>query len=64
VQTGLQEGQQQGWRTALRKQLQARFGPLSPGAQEHLDSLGPERLEALTLALLTAGSLRELGLED
>ncbi len=64
LQTGLQEGQQQGWRTVLRKQVQARFGLLSPGAQERLDSSSLEGLEALTLTLLTAGSLRELGLED
>jgi hypothetical protein len=63
-QVGLHEGREQGWRTALRKLLEHRFGPLNPDVQRRLDSLGPERLEALTLALLTAGSLRELGLED
>jgi hypothetical protein len=61
---GVQAGLQQGWRTALQKQLEAQFGPLSPSAQERLESLSPERLEALTLALLKARSLQELGLED
>jgi hypothetical protein len=64
VQAGLQQGLQQGQRTTLRKQLEIRFGPLSPGAQQRLESLSPERLEALTLELLTAQSLQELGLED
>ena len=62
--TTFEKGLQQGQRTTLRKQLEARFGPLSPGAQERLESLGPERLEALALALLKAQSLQELGLED
>ena len=64
VQTGLQQGLQQGQRTTLRKLLEARFGPLSPGAQERLQALSPERLETLTLGLLKAQSLQELGLED
>ena len=51
-------------RTTLQKLLEARFGPLSPGAQQRLESLSPEQLEALTLALLKAQSLEELGLED
>jgi hypothetical protein len=61
---GVQAGLQQGWRTTLQKQLEARFGPLSPGAQGRLEDLSPERLEALALALLDARSLQELGLED
>jgi hypothetical protein len=61
---GMQAGQQQGQRTTLQKLLEARFGPLSPGAQQRLDSLSPERLEALALELLKAQSLQELGLED
>jgi 3-methyladenine DNA glycosylase/8-oxoguanine DNA glycosylase len=64
VQTGLQQGLEQGRRTTLQELLEARFGRLSPRAQERLASLSPERLEALTLALLKAQSLQELGLED
>jgi Domain of unknown function (DUF4351) len=60
VEAGLQRGQQ----TMLRKLLEARFGPLSTSTQERLESLGPEQLEALALALLKAKSLQELGLED
>jgi hypothetical protein len=62
--TTFEKGVQQGQRTTLRKQVEARFGPLSPAAQERLESLSPERLDALTLALLEARSLQELGLED
>jgi hypothetical protein len=62
--TTFEKGLQQGQRTTLQKLLEVRFGPLSPGARERLESLSPERLEALTLALLTAQSLQELGLED
>jgi hypothetical protein len=61
--TTFERGLQQGWRTALKKQLEARFGPLGPQVQDRLDGLSPERLEALTLELLKAQSLRELGLE-
>ena len=63
---GLQQGAglQQGQRTMLQELLEARFGPLSPGAQQRLESLSPERLEALALELLKARSLQELGLED
>ena len=62
--TTFEKGMQQGWRTALRKLLEARFGPLSPGARERLESLSPEQLDALTPAVLTAQSLQELGLEE
>ena len=62
--TTFEKGLQQGQRTTLQKQLKARFGPLSPSTQQRLDSLSPEQLEALALALLKARSLQELGLED
>src|SRR5262249_13985314 len=64
VQTGLQQGLQQSRRMTLQKLLEARFGALSPGAQQRLESLSPERLEVLTVELLKAQSLQELGLED
>jgi hypothetical protein len=62
--TTFEKGLQQGQRMTLRKMLEARFGPLGPGAQERLESLSPEQLDALTLALLEAQSLQELGLGD
>ena len=60
--TTFEKGVQRGWRSALQKMLETRFGPMSPSAQERLESLGPEQLEALALALLKAKSLQELGL--
>jgi hypothetical protein len=65
--TTFEKGVQQGLqalRSALKNQLEARFGPLSPCALERLESLDPERLGALALDLLKAQSLQELGLED
>ncbi len=62
--TTFEKGMHQGSRTTLQKQLEARFGPLSAGARKRLESLDGDRLEALTLELLTARSLQELGLED
>jgi hypothetical protein len=62
--TTFEKGLQQGQRTTLQKQLEARFGPLSASVRERLNSLSPERLEALSLSLLTSRSLQELGLED
>jgi hypothetical protein len=61
---GVQAGVERGLRTALEKLLEARFGPLRPGAKQQLDSLSPERLEALILEQLKAQSLQELGLEN
>jgi hypothetical protein len=61
---GVQAGLQQGWRTALQELLEARFGPLTPVAQQRLEGLSSERLKALTRELLKAQSLQELGLED
>jgi len=61
---GMQAGLQQGQRTMLKKQLEIRFGPLSPSTQHRLESLDTERLEALAVELLKAQSLQELGLED
>jgi hypothetical protein len=61
---GVRVGLQQGRREVLQKLLEARFGPLSPRAQQRLESLSLEQLEARTLALPKAESLQELGLED
>ncbi len=62
--TTFEKGLRQGQRSTLRKLLEARFGLLSPDAQERLEGLGPDQLDAMTLALLKAQSLQELGLAD
>jgi hypothetical protein len=55
---------QQGQWSVIQQQLEHRFGPLSPTVLEKLASWPVERLRELANQLLTAKSLRELGLED
>ncbi len=64
MQQGMEQGMQQGLRRLLQKQLEARFGPLGPSAQQRLDSLNADQIEALGLTFVDARSLQELGLED
>jgi hypothetical protein len=59
-----EKGMLEGQRMVLRKQLEARFGPLSPVARDRFEGLGLEQLDALIPGLFNAQSLRELGLED
>ena len=54
---------QKGQRELLRAQLETRFGPLSPVAQARLAKWPAERLTELELALLSAASLEQLGLD-
>jgi hypothetical protein len=49
---GMQAALQQGLRMMLQKQLEIRFGPLSRGAQQRLESQSTERLEAMVLEVL------------
>lgn len=51
-------------REILAAQLAQKFGPLSDDATARLAQLPPKRLSELTLAVLTAQSLKELGLAD
>lgn len=62
--TSFEKGLEQGQRMVAEKQLEARFGPLSAAARKRLERMDAAHLEALTLGLLTARSLRDLGLED
>ncbi len=48
----------------LRRQLQSKFGPLTQAHLERLNEMTPEQLDSLAIALLTAKTLVELGLED
>ncbi len=61
---GMQQGKEQGQRRIVWRQMEKRFGPLSPVARQRLEEWPAERLEELSLALLDASSLRALGLED
>jgi hypothetical protein len=62
--TWTEMGREQGQRRLVERQLEKRFGPLTAAARQRLEQWPVERLEDLALALLTAASLRDLGLED
>jgi predicted transposase YdaD len=62
-QEGLQQGRQEGQRELLTAQLEARFGRLSKPVRQRLQSLSGRDLAQLGRAILTASSLRDLGLE-
>lgn len=56
------EGVEEGLRTALRDQLEERFGPLSPQVLERLEQVPAERLRQLTRTVWRVNSLKDLGL--
>jgi len=61
--TSFEQGQLVGQQKLLRQQLANRFGPLSEEVRAHLESCSEEQLLQLADKILTASSLRELGLE-
>ncbi len=62
-QEGREEGREEGQRELLLRQLERRFGPLSPATRKRLGDLtAPEELSRLADRLLDATSLDELGL--
>jgi hypothetical protein len=61
--TSFEKGMEQGQRTLLESQLEQRFGPLSEEAKRRLAAWPSAKLTELGRTLLTASSLRELGLE-
>jgi flagellar biosynthesis/type III secretory pathway protein FliH len=63
LEQGLQKGLEKGQRQLLEMQLATRFGPLQEEVRQRLASLPREQIQPLALAVLSAGSLRELGLE-
>jgi hypothetical protein len=64
VKTWSEEGREEGKRDLVLKQLKARFPDLSPTAQQRVKEWPVEKVEEVGIALLTARSLRDLGLED
>ena len=62
--TTYERGKLHGERSVVLRQLQAKFGALSPQVQERVEALSAEELQQLQLALLNAQSLKELNLED
>jgi hypothetical protein len=60
---GQKEGEAKGKRDLVLKLLKARFPDLSPTAQQRVKEWPVEKVEEVGIALLTARSLRDLGLE-
>jgi hypothetical protein len=60
---GLLDGKLGGKRETLERQLAHRFGPLNPATRARLEALSAEQLKGLEVAVLTARSLQELGLD-
>jgi hypothetical protein len=61
---GVAKGREEGQRRLIRAQLENRFGPLPAAAVEKIRTLPAEQLEGLGIALMTAESLAELGLQE
>jgi hypothetical protein len=61
---GYEQGVLQGERQLTLRQLEAKFGPLSAEVKRQVEALAPKRLAEVQLELLTAPSLKALGLED
>ncbi len=59
-----ERGVPKGKQRIVQLQLAKLFGPLNAVVQRRLAALPIERIEQIGDALLTASSLRELGLED
>ena len=57
---GRVEGRVEGMRQTLRRQMQLKFGLLSDGVQEALETMDAAALEAATDRVLTAASVAEV----
>jgi hypothetical protein len=64
VARGIEQGMLQGERRSALRQLDARFGPLSPEVKQRVASLSPEALDQLLLDLLDAKKLGDLRLDN
>lgn len=61
---GIEKGIEKGERELVRKQLTAKFGPLSPAVNARVDAMSPAQLDDVGLRILKADTLAELGLDD
>jgi hypothetical protein len=64
MERGIELGIERGERRAALRQLEAKFGPLTPKVKQQVEALSPEAMAQLQLDLLTAQTLEELGLKD
>jgi hypothetical protein len=60
--TTYEKGLVEGQRALLKEMIEERFGPLSPAVRKRLAALSAERLVQVAKALMTADSLKDLGL--
>jgi hypothetical protein len=61
--TTFERGKIEGRRELVLRQLEKRFGPLSPAVKQRLEALSAEQVDQLGLDFVNAQSLRDLGLE-
>jgi hypothetical protein len=61
---GKMEGKIEAFRDMASKQLDARFGPLTPAVQQRVNELGIEQLQELLVQIVKVTTLKELHLED
>jgi hypothetical protein len=64
VERGIERGIEQGERRSALRQMEAKFGPLSPEVKQKVEALSPEVLAQLQIDLLKAEALEELGLDE
>lgn len=64
IEHGIERGIVQGGRRAALRQLEVKFGPLTPKVKQQVEALSPAALAQLQLDLLKAQSLEELSLSD
>jgi hypothetical protein len=64
IERGIERGILEGERRSALRQLEAKFGPLSPEVKQRVEALSSEGLARLQLDLLQPRSLQELGLAD
>jgi hypothetical protein len=64
IERGIEQGIEQGERRLTLRQIEAKFGPLSPEVKQQIDDLSPQALARVQLDLLKAQSLQDLLLND
>ncbi len=60
---GIEQGMVQGERRSALRQMEAKFGPLSPQVKQQVEALSEEALAQLQITLLAAQTLDELHLD-
>ncbi len=64
MKTTYERGIEQGERRSALRQIEAKFGPLSPKVKHQVEALSPEALAQLQLDVLKAQTLEDLHLDD